>query len=201
MIRLARRCLATVAVLGTALGAAACAPGMMIDDVFNPGRSSSVVHGEIRSIDTRSGRLQVRDDRGRSQTLRYDRQTTVVNGNRRMAVSSLQRGDRVRVRMVYDRQGRPWAERVEVRGHARNDRDRGRHATARVERLDGTVAWVDGRRGMVGVTRNNQTLTVHASSQMSRSDQNRFDRLRRGQRIRIDVMPVGRNQFQLVRFR
>jgi hypothetical protein len=36
---------------------------------------------------------------------------------------------------------------------------------------------------------------------LNRNDRARFDRLRRGARISADVRPIGRDQYELVRFR
>jgi hypothetical protein len=47
-----------------------CAP--LLDEILVPA-GSGVVTGEIRSLDSRNGRLQVRDERSnRTETLRYD---------------------------------------------------------------------------------------------------------------------------------
>src|SRR5690606_4959733 len=78
----------------------------------------ATIHGEIRGIDTRRDRIYVsegRGGRGRTYTIYYDRRTRVHDGRRSYPVSALRRGDDVRIRVEYDRRGRPWAERVELR--------------------------------------------------------------------------------------
>jgi hypothetical protein len=185
--------------LALALGAAACAPiGSTIEDARSPAGRTAYVSGEIQSIDSRSSRIAVREGFGRNRTLHVDRRTRVVYRQRSYPVSSLQRGDLVRVRVAYDRNGRAWADQIEVRESAR---DRGRQ-TARVQRVDGRVNWIDHRRGSFGVTGSRGgSATVYLPRDASRSDQARFHRLGRGDRIRADVRLVARDRYELVRFR
>lgn len=168
------------------------------------GGSSAVVHGEVRSVDTRAGRIQVRQERGGNRTIRVDGRTSVVHRQQRYPLSALERGDRVTVRLTNDRRGQAVATRIEVRESVRDDR-RGRdrdRAPARVERVEGRVGWVDARQGAFGVSmRRGQDVTVYAPRGISRSDRQRLDRLRRGSTVRVDVRPVGRGTYELVRFR
>jgi hypothetical protein len=165
-----------------------------------PNRSSTIVEGEIRSVDTRRGRLELRDSRG-TRTLRYDHQTSVVYGQRRYPVSALERGDYARIHVSYDRHGNGWADRVEVRRSARDDR--GIAGAIGASRVAGTVGRIDHRRGFFTVERGRDPrVTVYVPSRLSRDDARRFDRLRRGDRVRVEVRQLrGRNEAELVRFR
>jgi hypothetical protein len=169
-----------------------------LGDVGLPRGNTAVVHGEVRSVDTRSGRIQVRQDGGGNRTIRYDRETNVVHRNQRYPVSALERGDRVAVRLVFDRRGEPVADRIEVRESAR---DRGVGRAGRSERVEGRVSWVDNRSGSFGLDLRRSSITVHSPRNLSRSDRQRLDRLRRGSDVRVEVRPLGRNQYELVRFR
>jgi hypothetical protein len=188
--------------LATTLAAAVTAPSCValeaMDPVMVPG-AGSAVSGELRSVDSRNGRLQVRDPRSnRTETLRYDGRTRVVYRGRQHPVSSLERGDLVRVRVSRDRSGTTWADHVEVERSVR-DRD---GASGRVERLEGTVRQVDTRRGIFvvdhGVFR---ATTVYLPRNAARDDVRRFDRLRRGERVRVEVRPLNSGVAELVRFR
>ncbi|HSJ31501.1 MAG TPA: DUF5666 domain-containing protein [Longimicrobiales bacterium] len=189
--------------------AAACAPleslgGM--GDVFGGGNS---LYGEVRSVDTRRGRIQVREQYGRDQTVRYDNRTRVVYQNREYPVSSLERGDQVQMRLAYDRNNTAWADRIEVRssarrtdGRDRDDRDRGDIWGSRVQRLEGRVQAIDVRRGYFTVTDNQSRVLVYMPRNARREDVRRFERLRRGERVRVEVRSRGRgDQAELVRFR
>jgi hypothetical protein len=182
-----------VVLAGLALGASACAP---LDQVVLPTGRNSTLQGEVRSVDTRRGRLEIREDQyARTRTVRIDNRTRVMDGSRQQRVSSLRRGDHVRVRVSYDRNGAAWADRIDVRHSTRS-------VGARVERVDGRVTTVDHRRGYFAVEQGRRsTVVVHVPRGVSRNDARRFDRLRRGDRVRADIRPVGRDQAELVRFR
>jgi hypothetical protein len=193
--------LRTLAVLGLLAGlAGACAPLGGLGDVFGNGDS---LYGEIRSVDTRRGKIQVREQYGRDQTVRYDSRTRVVYQNRQYPVSSLERGDQVQMRVAYDRNNTAWADRIEVRSSARGS-DRGSvWGSSRVQRVDGRVQGIDVRRGYFTVTGNrNSRVLVYMPRNARREDVRRFERLRRGDRVRADVRSHGRSdQVELVRFR
>lgn len=177
----------------------ACAPFGAVDGVGQvPSRQASIVEGQIRTVDTRRGRLEVRDGWNRGYTVRYDRDTRVVYRQRVFPVSALERGDVVRVRVVQGRNGVLWADRVDVRESVRH----GGSAAGRVARLNGTVAAVDARRGRFTVRQGRQQpVVVYLPHRVSRDDARRFDRLRRGDRVRVEVRAVGRGSAELVRFR
>jgi hypothetical protein len=192
-------------------GVTSCAPlGNLggLGDVFG----GNSVYGEVRSVDTRRGRIQLREQQGRDYTVRYDNRTRVVYQNRQYPVSALERGDQVQVSIQYDRNDDPWAERIDLRSSARsNDRDRDRRDddrdrddvwSDRVQRLDGRVQSIDTRRGYFTMTQNNYRVTVYMPRDARREDIRRFERLRRGERVRADVRNRGsQNQAELVRFR
>jgi hypothetical protein len=135
-----------------------------------------------------------------------------VYQNRQYPVSALERGDQVQVSIQYDRNDDPWPERIDLRSSARsNDRDRDRRDddrdrddvwSDRVQRLDGRVQSIDTRRGYFTMTQNNYRVTVYMPRDARREDIRRFERLRRGERVRADVRNRGsQNQAELVRFR
>jgi len=163
-----------------------------------PDRGTASIHGEVRSVDTRRQRLTVRPDRGRNTTFAIDGRTTVIYRQRRYPVTALERGDIVSVRAVRDRRGNLIADRIDVR---RSAREIGR-SPARVQRLNGTVAWADARSGAFGVAvSRNRHVAVYLPRNAGPSDRARLLRLRRGERVRAEVRSVGRDQFELVRFR
>jgi cold shock CspA family protein len=199
-MRAFRARLPVLAVLGVGvIAAAACSPlGALDGVVLGPGDRHSVMDGQVRSVDLRRSRVEIRDQWNRGQTLRVDRSTRVVYRQRDYPISALERGDVVRVRVARDRNGTVWADRIDVRESVR---DRG-GSHGRAERLTGTVDHVDSRRGFFTISPGrNQTLVVYVPSRVSRDDERRFQRLRRGDRVRVEVVPVGRGTAELVRFR
>ena len=214
------RGLRTIAVSGLLAGAVTgCSSAGSLGgmgDVFGNGSS---VYGEVRSVDARRGRIQVREEHGGDRTVRYDNRTRVVYQNRQYPVTSLERGDQVQMRVEYDRNNTAWADRIEVRSSARRserDRDRRRDrvgdrdrerggvwGSARVERLDGRVQGIDVRRGYFTMTgARNSRVVVYVPRDARRDDVRRFERLRRGERVHVEVRSRGRgDQAELVRFR
>jgi hypothetical protein len=172
----------------------------VLDDV-----SGSTVSGVVRSVDTRRGRLQVYDEYDRrTTTLRVDGRTRVVHQPREYPVSALERGDVVRIRVERTGGGELVAEHIDVRESVRQrDDGYGRGGDyGRTQRLDGTVTQVDVRRNTFVLEQGrSNSYVVHVPSRVSRDDERRFDRLRRGDRARVEVRIVGRNQAELVRFR
>jgi hypothetical protein len=189
--------LARTLIIAAVAGATACAPLGGWGDILLPG--GNTMSGEIRSVDTRWNRIDVRQDYGRDQRLRYDNRTRVHDGMRTYPVSTLRRGDRVRVRVTQDRNGTVWADRIELRADARSRDGR----SGRVERVDGRVLQIDTRRGYFVIDRGLfTTTTVFMPSRPRRDDLRRFERLQRGDRVRAEVRLVGRTgQAELVRFR
>jgi hypothetical protein len=173
------------------LGAAGCAE---LEGVLAQSIGGRAVEGELRSLDERRGRMQVRQQRGGTVTLRYDRSTRVFYAQREYPPSALERGDVVRVRVSHDRSGEAWADRVDVL--------RSRAATGRVERLDGRVAQVVPSRGHFTVVRGREVpIVVYVPPNVRREDLRRLDRLRTGDRVRLDVLHLGPGEVELVRFR
>jgi cold shock CspA family protein len=201
-----------LAVLGLlVVSASACAQMGTLGGLGDVIGGGSNVYGEVRSVDARRGRIEVREQYGRDQTVRFDNRTRVVYQNREYPVSSLERGDQVQMRVEYDRNNTAWTDHIEVRSSARRtdrrddrrDDDRGDVWGTRVERLDGRVQGVDERRGYFTLTQNRgQRVLVYMPRNARREDIRRFERLRRGERVRVDVRSSGRgDQAELVRFR
>lgn len=210
------------AALLVALSAPACAPLSAMDDVIGGTTGTSTVYGEVRSVDTRRARIQVREQYGRDYTVQYDSRTQVTYGNRRYPVSALERGDIVSMRVTRDRNNRLHADRIDVResrttrssrdddwyGRDRRDDDRrdrrdDRAGRTVIERYDGIVRTVDTRRGYFTLDRSRgASLVVHVPRNVDREEVRRFERLRRNQRVRVEVRLYGRsNQAELIRFR
>jgi hypothetical protein len=191
-----------LALAGMVLVSGACAPldTVLADNGVPYG--GRTISGEIRSLDARRGRMQVRENYGsRTHTIQYDNRTRVVYNQRTYSPSSLERGDQVRVAISHDRSGTAWADRVDVQRSVRNDRAR---VSSRVERLDGTVRSIDSRGGRFTLEHSrNRLVTVQVPRGVSSGDARRLDRLRRGERVRLDVRRYSNNDrtVELVRFR
>ena len=223
MIRMMRG-LAAGAALALATVSGGCA-GHGWEDGYGGGGwgSPSEVRGQVEGVQTRLHTIQLRRDNGRRVVVRFDSRTEVVSDGRRARPESLDRGDYVSMRVTRDSRGRLFTRHVtvrhEVRDVYRGDRDRdrvpdrrreddrygqrdrrdddrssARSVTGRVERVErsGRRFQLRGDRGTVWVT---------LPSNASRSVRDRFQRLRTGDRVSVEGRYVGRDRFQMERFR
>ena len=222
MIRMMRG-LAAGAALAVAAVSGGCA-GNGWDDVYG-GRGgwggSSELHGRVEGVQTRLHTIQLRRDNGRREVVRFDGRTEVVSGNRRTTAASLDRGDYVSMRVSRDSRGRLYTRHVTVRHENRQvyrgddrvrdrvpdrRRDDRRYEDRRDERYDarsvtGRVGRVDrsGRRFELRGDRG--TVWVSVAPNASRGVRDRFQRLREGDRVSVTGRYVGRDRFQMERFR
>ena len=196
------------------LAGSGCAPyGDAIWGPRAPAARSAVIDGQVWSVDARRGRLQVRNARGRTNTMYVDRATRVLYRRRSYAVDALERGDVVRVWVEVDGRGDAWADRVEVRESVRERYDRygddryggygyeDRYRN-RIERIEGRVAEVNLRSGYFTLDQGaSRTLAVYLPEQLARDEARRIERLRRGERVRADVRPISGTEAELVGLR
>ncbi|MEW5931942.1 MAG: hypothetical protein AB1941_31115 [Gemmatimonadota bacterium] len=213
--------------LGMVLVAGAgCAPGMMeevLGDVVYPGGGvyGSDLRGEVRRVDTRNRVIEVRGRDGRGVTAYYDGRTRVEYRGRRYGVSALERGDEVSMRVSRDRGRYLYADHIYVTESARDrggwgrddrgrddDRDRRRDdrrdraAWRDTGRLYGTVMAVDFRSWRFEVRGDRgERVRVTVPREANRSTEDRFRRLRRGDRVDLAVRPLSRDRAELRRFR
>jgi hypothetical protein len=178
-------------VLAVAIGAG-CA--QLERAIYEPGRSD-VVDGEIWSIDPRNGRIDVRADRGGAVTMHYDRTTRVFYRQREYDPSALEPGDRVRALTTRDRNGTLWADRVDVLSSVRDE------GSARIQRIEGVFGRSEPRRGYFTLVAGRETLFVYVPRNVGAAEVRRLDRLRSGDRVRLEVRVIGRGELELVRFR
>jgi hypothetical protein len=183
------------------LGGSGCVGMGTMDDILlggMPGYGGEIA-GEVRNVDTRRQRITVRTSRYQ-EVISYDARTQVVYGQRRYPVSSLGRGDYVSVRVEEDRRGTLRASRIHLR-ESRSDRGgtvaRG---NARVQRFDGQVRQIDRRQGRFVIRSNQGNVTVTLPYNPARGTEDRFRRLRNGDRVRIEGQIVDRNRVELRRF-
>lgn len=182
-----------LALTTAALGGCAVLESLELPASVPPVAGSAVLDGEVRSLDTRRGRIEIRPEGGRTLMVSYDRSTRVEEGRATYPVTALRRGDQVRVWTSRDRSGELWADRVEV-WSARS--------AARVERLDGRVGTVRPDEGWFSVQEGRApAVIVHVPARTQREEIRRLERLRPGSRVSLDVLPLGAREAELVRFR
>ena len=72
------------------------------------------IEAEVQQIDANSGRLYVRTRDGQNGTIRVDNNTMVVFNNQRYPVTSLERGDVVRIQLQQTQNNELYASRIDV---------------------------------------------------------------------------------------
>lgn len=201
MIRRFRRALFVL--LLSALGAGGGCAQAGVEDILggvfgSPGARGEVV-GEVRGVDTRAQRIELRTEDGRSASIRYDRNTRVIFGRREYPVSALERGDVVAIRVREDGRGTCYASDVLVRESVRERG--GAVAEAPLQRIEGRVGRIDESRGAFRLQgRYDGELLVTLPYNPSRGTLNEFRRLRPGDLVRLEGRFLGQERFELERF-
>jgi hypothetical protein len=72
------------------------------------------IDAEITQVDPNSGRIYVRTQDGQTGAIRVDSQTQVVYNNQRYPVTSLERGDVVRIQLQQTQNNELYATRIDV---------------------------------------------------------------------------------------
>ena len=173
-------------ILPVALFLGGCTGLGTLEDILAAGGGyGSDLRGEVSLIDSRRREIELRSDWGRPDLVRYDGRTEVFYRDRRYSVNDLERGDLVRVRLDVE-QGTPYARLIEVERSVREG-DGSSFPGGRIQRLDGTVVRIDTQRGWFELEQSRgSVLVVTLPYEANRSLQDRFRRLRRGDRVRIE---------------
>jgi hypothetical protein len=178
-----------------------------------PGESGTVV-AEVRGVDQRNQRIDVRTEDGQSVGIRYDQQTRVVYQQRDYDVTALESGDVVRMSLQRTSGNEYYTQRIDVQQSAQdrgyNDRDPsygsygsyGSRDPERVYQVSGTVDQIDTDRGLFVVrTSDRESLTVAMPYNATSSTRDRFNRLRRGNSVTFEGRFVTATRVELTRFR
>jgi len=167
-----------------------------VDGLGDYGSIGGDLVGEIQYVDTRDGQIELRTDAGRTQRVRYDRQTRVTYRQKDYNVSNLEPGDFVAMRTTQDRGGQLYTDLITVRESVQDRGGYGR--SGRPERFEGTVEYIDERRGRFEVRdRRNRLVVVTLPFNAPRSVSDRFNRLRRGDYVRIEGRFITEDRFEL----
>ena len=160
------------------------------------------VVGEVRHVDARTREIEVRSESGRTVIVRYDNRTRVTYRQKDFAVSNLEPGDYVALRTQEDRDGRLFTDLVTVRESAQDRGGSGGRIGRpdRLDRFEGTVEYVDARRGTFEVRERGRLVVVTVAFNAPRSVMERFNRLRQGDFVRIEGRFSNPDRFDLENF-
>jgi hypothetical protein len=143
----------------------------------------------VRGVD--QSRIALQLTNGQQVALGYDQQTTVAYQNQRYAVSNLEPGDQITAAVQETGNGGYYVSAVRVDRSVQETSGgagagNGTGATERVQGIQGVVGGVDARNGQFTLDAGNGARYVVALPyNVSRADNDRFQRLRAGDQVRF----------------
>ena len=163
------------------------------------GSLGSDLIGEVEHVDTRAREIEIRTDSGGTAVVRYDDQTQVIYQQRNYSVANLEPGDYIAARVEQGRDGRNYTSTITVREGVQ---DRGnRRGSARLDRVEGRIDYVDERRGTFELRdARGRLIVVSVPFNAPRPVMDRFNRLRTGDYVRIEGRAVAADRFDLESF-
>jgi hypothetical protein len=161
--------------------------------------------GAIRAVDTRSQQISLQLTNGQTVALGYDNQTKVVYRNELHAVSNLESGDRVIMRVRDAGNGAYYTDSIHV---TQSVQEAGGGSTAgsstgsnaNVQSLQGTVRQIDRTNGLFSLDAGNVVLTVSMPYGATQADVRRFQNLRQGETVRFYGVFLNNNRVELRQF-
>jgi hypothetical protein len=157
------------------------------------------VSGTVLGVDTRSQYISLQTSDGQQVNLAYDNQTQVVYNNQNYAVTNLERGDRVTVRIQQTQNGGYYTDLVQVDQSATSGT--GGSVGGNVQAIQGIVRQVDLQNGLFSLdTGNYGQIIVALPYNVSRTDQNRFQNLRAGDSVRLYGVFLNNQRVELRQF-
>lgn len=197
------RAVRTLTLAAVALSGAGCAQmgtmGDILGGVMGPGAGGGDVTGEVRYVDTRDRRIELRTYEGRTLNVHYDDRTRVVYRGQEYRPTALEAGDEVSLRVQRDNRGAYYTDYIAVQRSVSERGGTGEDAGRQV--LEGTVGRVDYQRGQFEVrSRYGGTVVVSLPYGAHSSDVDRFRRLRSGDYVRLEVELYSQQRAQLIRF-
>jgi exosome complex RNA-binding protein Csl4 len=182
-----------------ALALTGCDELARVGDLGNYGSLGSDLVGEVENVDTRAREIEIRTDSGRTAVVRYDDRTQVIYQQRNYSVANLEPGDYVAARVQQDRNGQNYTDTITVREGVQDRRSK--PGSARLDRIEGRIEYVDERRGTFELRDSrNRLILVAVPFNAPRSVMDRFNRLRTGDYVRIEGRPLDADHFDLESF-
>lgn len=159
----------------------------------------SQVSGVVLGIDQNRQQLGIQLQDGQQVALLYDQQTQVVYQNQRYAVTNLERGDRITARIQQTQNGGYYTDLVQVDQSVSTSGGAG--GSGNVQSIQGLVRQVDFQNGLFSLDVSGYgTLIVALPYNVSRADQNTFQQLRQGDRVRLYGVFLNNQRVELRQF-
>jgi len=172
--------------------------GNVLGSVLGGGnQGANQVSGYVQGVNTRSQYIALQSGNGQSVNILYDNQTRVVYNNQSYPVTSLDRGDQVTARIQSANNGAYYTDLVQVDQPVQGSNT---STGGNVQTLQGTVRQIDFQNGLFTMDVNATRLTVSMPYSPSRTDLDRFQRLRSGDVVRIAAVPLNNTRVELRQF-
>lgn len=162
------------------------------------GGGGSQVNGTVRSVNTQSQFLTLRQSNGQDVDLQFDNQTRVVYQNQAYSVTALDPGDQVAARVQQLQTGAYYTDSIVV---VQPVNSTGGAVGGAVQSLQGTVRQIDRDNGLFTVDAGgNVTLTVSLPYNATSTTVQRFNNLRSGEYVRFQGVYISQTRVELRQF-
>lgn len=202
-LRCATRTGTAILIFGAAIACSnAGAIGDVLGGVLGGGQAQAAqAQGAIRGVDTRNQQISLQLTNGQTVALAYDNQTKVVYQNQLYAVTNLEAGDQVIMRVRDTGNGAYYTDSIHVtQSVTPSGSAGGSTGSANVQALQGTVRQIDRTNGLFTLDAGNVVLTVSMPYGASQADVNRFHNLRTGDQVRFYGVFLNNSRVELRRF-
>lgn len=163
------------------------------------GGGGSQVNGTVRSVNTQSQFLTLRQSNGQDVDLQFDNQTRVVYQNQAYSVTALDPGDQVAARVQQLQTGAYYTDSIVVVQPVNSTG--GAVGGGAVQSLQGTVRQIDRDNGLFTVDAGgNVTLTVSLPYNATSTTVQRFNNLRSGEYVRFQGVYISQTRVELRQF-
>jgi Cu/Ag efflux protein CusF len=157
--------------------------------------------GVIRGVDGQAQRISLQLSNGQNVALAYDNRTKVVYQNQLYAVSNLESGDQVILRVHDVGNQTYYTDSIHVTQSVQTSGGgSGSSGSANVQTLQGTVRQIDRANGLFTIDAGNVVLTVSMPYGATRADVTRFQNLRTGEQVRFYGVFLNNNRVELRQF-
>lgn len=154
---------------------------------------------EIRDVNTQQQTIQVATQDGRTGNVFYDQNTVVVYRQQQYAVNALERGDLAVLQVQETAQGSLYTNRIDVQTSV-SERT-GQTGMGSIQQFSGRVGQIDQNRGLFVLQTQTGNVTVSVPYNASQATVDYFRRLRTGDTVRLEAVPVDGGHVQIYRFR
>lgn len=162
--------------------------------------TSGTLTAEIQEVRPEGQQIVVETQDGRRGAVLYDRNTQVVYENQQYAVTALEYGDIVDMRVQQVQEGY-YTDLIEVRTPVQEREGTTGAAEPDVYRVEGTIGRIDLQQWMftLDMTQGG-TLAVHLPSDAPASARDRLRQYRPSDYVQVEVRPIDQDRAELVRW-